>query len=286
MAGGRCDGCGTKLSAIQRFRAQTLCPSCSAILEAEKRSAEGLYDGELLELIASSSAPADVKRRLEVLVEKAQFSPEELEARHRRAFEHYLQLALSDDHLTDEEEARMLQVAAVLGIDQKTFDSEFKAFKPQLMISRINSGTLPILDNPRTLLRRGEVAHIEVKARLLKEVTVRTPYLGGYSGFSFRLAKGVRYHLGGAMGGPVTLGTKLQTEDEGTLTVTSQRTLFSGFRRTIEMPYGKLLNLTVFMDGVQFQLSNRKNPPLFQVAEGLSDLLAAIVNTAAQKHLS
>jgi hypothetical protein len=43
----------------------------------------------------------------------------------------------------------------------------------------------------------------------------------------------------------------------------------------------KLINLNVFTDGVQFQMSNRVNPPLFQTDQ--SEIIAAIVNAAAQR---
>jgi hypothetical protein len=48
------------------------------------------------------------------------------------------------------------------------------------------------------------------------------------------------------------------------------------------MPYAKLVNLTVYGDGIQFHLSNRVNAPLFKIMHG-SDIVAAIVNMAAQQ---
>jgi hypothetical protein len=48
------------------------------------------------------------------------------------------------------------------------------------------------------------------------------------------------------------------------------------------MPYAKLVNLTVFSDGIVFHLSNRVNAPMFAIASG-SDVVAAVVNAAAQR---
>lgn len=102
---------------------------------------------------------------------------------------------------------------------------------------------------------------------------------------SFRIAKGVRYHTGGSRGRSVVVGTEMKVEDEGVLSLTSQRAVYIGGRKTIEMPYKKLINLNVFADGVQFHLSNRKNPPMFRLEAGYGDAVAAIVNQASQPYL-
>jgi hypothetical protein len=49
----------------------------------------------------------------------------------------------------------------------------------------------------------------------------------------------------------------VQADDQGTLSVSSSRAVFIGAKKTMEMPYAKLVNLGVFADGVQFHLSNR-----------------------------
>ena len=79
-----------------------------------------------------------------------------------------------------------------------------------------------------------------------------------YSGFSFPIGKtGIRYRVGGARGHSVVVGQRLQVDDTGTLSISSKRAVFIGNRKTIEMPYSKLVNLSVYTDGVQFHLSNR-----------------------------
>jgi hypothetical protein len=116
----------------------------------------------------------------------------------------------------------------------------------------------------------------------MKEVAVRE-YQGGYSGFSFPIGKtGVRYRVGGSRGHSVQVGTQLQVADTGLLSITSKRAVYAGTRKTIEMPYAKLINLTVYSDGIQFHLSNRVNAPLFTMPNG-SDIVAAIVNAAVQR---
>jgi hypothetical protein len=117
-------------------------------------------------------------------------------------------------------------------------------------------------------------------AALMKEVTMRE-FRGGSSGFSFRIAKGVRYRTGSFRGHSVVVGTQLQVADTGVLAVTSTRIVFLGSRKTVEIPYSKLVGLEVFTDGIRFSASNRQNAPLFRLESG--DVVGATVNTAVQR---
>jgi hypothetical protein len=131
------------------------------------------------------------------------------------------------------------------------------------------------------MVKRGEIVHFEWRAELMKEVAHRE-FRGGYQGFSFPIGKtGIRYRVGGARGHSVVTGTELQVADRGTLSVSSTRTVFIGARKTIELPYSKLVNLTVYSDGVQFHQSNRQNAPIFRLRNG--EVVAAIVNAAAHR---
>jgi hypothetical protein len=66
------------------------------------------------------------------------------------------------------------------------------------------------------------------------------------------------------------------------LAITNKRAVHSGSRKTVDMPYSKLVNLTVYSDAIVFHLSNRVNAPMFAITSG-SDVVAAVVNAAAQR---
>lgn len=70
--------------------------------------------------------------------------------------------------------------------------------------------------------------------------------------------------------------------DTGILAVTSKGAVFMGSRKTIETPYAKLVNVTVYSDAIVFHLSNRVNAPMLTIPSG-SDVVAAVVNAAAQR---
>ena len=90
--------------------------------------------------------------------------------------------------------------------------------------------------------KRGEIVHLETPAALMHEVAVRE-WRGGSQGVSFRVAKGVRYHVGSTRGHLVTVGTQLQNADTGVLSVTNRGAAFLGRRKTVDMPYTKLMGM-------------------------------------------
>lgn len=66
-------------------------------------------------------------------------------------------------------------------------------------------------------------------------------YQGGYSGFSFRVAKGVSYRIGGSRGTFVQGEEKPTLIDSGTVTITDHRIVFEGSKQTREWAFTKLL---------------------------------------------
>lgn len=277
-----CNSCGTNLSFLQKLTGRSLCSPCAGEQKQARSAAEREYSAALSDLVSSSTPTSEIQSRLPALAQQAALSEGKLHRLHVESFQAYIDRALEDDHLTEEEETRLSEIGEALDID---LDSELKDVMPRLVVARVNDGRLPTVSEPNVMLKKGEVVHAETNAALLKEVKVRE-YQGSYRGVSFRVAKGVRFHTGGARGRSVVVSTKLETEDEGILSVTSQRAVYTGARRTIEMPYTKLVNLNVFEDGIQFHLSNRKNPPMFNLERGLGEVVAAVVNAASQQYLS
>jgi hypothetical protein len=189
--------------------------------------------------------------------------------------------AIGDQILTPDENRYLNELLGALGITWNDTNDIDPILQRKAFVSAINGGILPKVAEPHVLPKKGEIVHFEVAANLMKEVALKE-YRGGYSGFSFPIGKtGVRYRTGGVRGRMVQVGTQLQVADTGLLAVTNKRAVYMGSRKTLDMPLAKLVNLNVFTDGVQFQMSNRVNPPLFQIDH--SEIVAALVNAAAQR---
>lgn len=202
--------------------------------------------------------------------------------RHRDSdFRAKVEQTLANDILTPEEEQHLLDWAQAQGITADDWVKKFRDLVDRMLIASVNNGRLPdVTAHCRVLLRNGEMAHYFENASLMKEVKQRE-LRGGGSGVSFRIAKGVTFRTGAFRARSVVIGTSLSEADGGTLTITSLRTVFSGQRKTLEMPHAKLVNLNVYNDGISFNLSNRQTVPLFRVHNG--QVVGAIVNAAAAR---
>jgi endogenous inhibitor of DNA gyrase (YacG/DUF329 family) len=232
-------------------------------------------------LVSLASGASEDGSALATLETRTGLPAAELAASRTAAFGSYLERAVGDDILTPEEEAHVDRLVQVLGIDLQAFSRAKPDLARHAMIAQANGGVLPEIPSSRLIQKKGEAVHLELPATLLKDVAIRQSQ-GGYSGFSFPLGKtGIRYKVGGYRGHSVEVGTKRIAADEGVLVISSQRAVFVGNKKTLDLPYSKLLTLTLFSDGVQFHQSNRQSAPVFTVS--MPDVVAAFVHAAAQR---
>jgi hypothetical protein len=92
--------------------------------------------------------------------------------------------------------------------------------------------------------------------------------------------KGVSYRVGAMRGKMVTVGTDVVVADEGTLSVTDRRVVFSGNSKTLEFRYDKLVGIKLYSDGIQLGVTNRQTASVFEL--GHVHAVAAVINAAAQ----
>jgi hypothetical protein len=211
------------------------------------------YQARVERLIATTGSPdASQSRPLPELRDATALSPQELERLHVEAMSKLVSAAVADDTLTIEENKHLEAVLVALDLTWDAFGSANPALLEQAFVSSINGGMLPEVASPHILAKKGEVVHYECPANLMKEVGVRQ-YQGGYSGFSFPIGKtGIRYRVGATKGHSVQVGTQLQVADSGLLSITNKRVVYTGSRKTVDMPYSRLINLTAYSDGIQF----------------------------------
>ena len=234
--------------------------------------------------LAPSAAATPVDARSPVSVPEPATAPSYeglFGKRHRdRDFRAHVEQALDDDILSATEEADLFAWAETQGITDRDWP-KFRDLLDRMLIASVNDGRLPDITSQATIvLKPGERAHYVVTASLMKEVTLRE-FRGGSHGFSFPIVKGVRFRTGSFRGKSVVVGTQMQVADQGGCWVTSLRVVFTGQRKTLDLPYAKLANLNVFTDGVSFNMTNRQTVPLLKVPSG--QVVAAIVNAAAQR---
>lgn len=221
-----------------------------------------------------------VAQQISALLDDANLPSKKVQDLNDRAFRSYAEQALADDILSEGEEAHLREVGLLLGVDQEAFRTRHGDLLERLAVAQINDGRLPEMDDPIILAHKDEIVHAETEAAILETVTVKERTGGGYHGLSIPLGKGFRYHVGGARGS-VSSRSELQAVDAGILSVTSDRVLFTGNQKTLEIPYRRLVRMKVFTDAIQFHMTGRKSAPLIQM--GPVDAIAATVGAAAAK---
>ena len=104
------------------------------------------------------------------------------------------------------------------------------------------------------------VFYVATGVALIEPRRLPSTWQGGYSGFSFRVARGVRWHVGGTRGHTVQ-GAEVPTPvDTGTATITNQRVVFQGAKQAREWLFAKLLGYqhAVDLPWTAIQVSNRQ----------------------------
>jgi hypothetical protein len=100
-------------------------------------------------------------------------------------------------------------------------------------------------------LQYGEVPVFGIGNVLLSEQRTVRSYVGGYSGASIRVARGVYYHLGGVRGHRVE-NTSLQEVDYGDFLVTTKAVYFGGTEHGVNfrLPYHQIVRFQPYSDAV------------------------------------
>lgn len=112
------------------------------------------------------------------------------------------------------------------------------------------------------VLKENEELQIVLPNMALWEArSVRTSS-GGYGGPSFRVAKGVSFRLG-VFGSHSSSYEDLTEVDRGRLTLTNQRLVFTGAKRTSDIKLTKIVSVEPYEDGIAVQASGRLKTQCF-----------------------
>jgi hypothetical protein len=127
----------------------------------------------------------------------------------------------------------------------------------------------------------------------LWEVETHSQYVGGYSGVSVSIDRGVYARTGG-MRGHKESKESLDPIDTGTLYLSDRRLVFSGGRGVVEIPYKKIGAIVPFKDGARVDKINGK-PLTFVTGDARMSIVlgrainrqfAAVSNAEAIKSLT
>lgn len=146
-------------------------------------------------------------------------------------------------------------------------------------LEQLRKGNIPNLSNknissPVTLKTNEHFVWSE-QSQLHEPRAVRN-----YGGSSVRIAKGVRIHMGQAES-----HQEMRHIDNGLLTLTNKRLIFSGGQRSSNISLNKVMNITIHTDGFKVNIENRQKPQFFATndSEFWNALLTGTMTHSNQK---
>jgi len=118
---------------------------------------------------------------------------------------------------------------------------------------------------PAIMLKNGEACYGQWAANICT-MHKYTQYVGGSSGVSFRVARGVYIRSSAFRGRPIST-QQMQSDGSGTLYITNKRLLFIASAKTVEIPFGKIASTEPYTDGMRVDIAN-KPPVIFATGNG------------------
>ncbi|HPA18866.1 MAG TPA: hypothetical protein PLU30_14040 [Verrucomicrobiae bacterium] len=182
--------------------------------------------------------------------------------------------ALDDHLLTDEEEARLATLKNALGVADALLDKNghLTRLVKAAVLRDLQKGVVKCRCSmsaplPFKLIRGEELLwafpHVALNERIKKRDVI-----GGSSGFSIRLAKGIYWRIGGFRAVPRVREEVKQT-DSGLFAITNKHLLFNGVVRHLKLPITGLATVEPFDSAIEVQRdSGSATPMLFLGLDG------------------
>lgn len=184
----------------------------------------------------------------------------------------------ADKLLTPEEEAMLDRLVAHFGIDEATVQRSRPDLVHYRFLYDLEEGYLPEIEVYGLVPLAGEKVHWQEPAELLEERVVDRRYQGGSSGFSFRIARGVYYRVGGHRGRVVS-EKALTPVSVGEFIITNKRLIFRGDRKSTTQRWSHIIDLQVYSDGVRIGSSRRQTPIILRFLDPKSaDIVGMILS--------
>lgn len=175
---------------------------------------------------------------------------------------------IEDGSLSREEENHLTQFAAHFNLTQNDLDGRgvYAQFVKGAVLREVMEGNISQRVQINTALpfnfQKSETL-IWVFDRVdYYEDKTRRKYVGGSSGFSFRIAKGIYFRTGGFKGHPVETTERVHM-GTGIMAVTNKHIYFTSSQKTFRVRLDKIVSFMPYSDGVGIQRDAASAKPQF-----------------------
>jgi hypothetical protein len=196
--------------------------------------------------------------------------PSERDDLARHGLINMIRAALADGTLSEAYDHRIDELQRAFGITIEQLGGDGTALAKARILCAIDAGapnkvriTVDGTFAPR--LESDEPALWSFPGAVYLTLRSRTHFVGGSSGVSIRIMRGVYYHASGFRGAPVK-NDYLSTEDTGALTVAARNIYFVGSHKALKIPLKKIVSAQLYRDAIEILQSGASaKPAIFKI---------------------
>jgi hypothetical protein len=229
-----------------------------------------------LSSIITISHPLDeVWERVRGLAKESFVSDSDLRALAIESFGDAVEKALCDNILTEDEEAKLVQMRRAFALSDEEIDRKGALTKvvKSAILRDLAEGNIPKrqslegFDLPINL-RKGETIVWAFKNAGYFEDRTKRQFVGRSQGVSLRVVSGVYLRLGASQGHAIE-STERVHADQGILFMTDQNLYFSGPKKSFRIPWSKIVSFKSFSNGIGVTRDAASaKPQIFSVGDG------------------
>ncbi len=257
------------------------CGKPAGILSTKHSKCQHMFDygiNKITELVKSSvsndSSLIDLKK-VATRISSSNYIPQmELNSALHKGWREAVEKAFDDGLLSEKEETRLGEMIEAFGFDKDSLNSDESYIKmvKGAVLRDVIEGRIPermkIIDNVPFNLQKSEKLVWLFKNVKYYEMRTRRQYVGGYQGFSVRIAKGLYYRAGAFRGHPVET-TEMVHMNTGILGVTNDHIYFTGASKAFRIKYDKIVSFEPYSDGLGVQREGQTaKPQVFVTGDG------------------
>ncbi len=232
---------------------------------------ERLYHGILSSHFVDKLPMLRLQRAIEQLSQMIPLSPTKENEIALTVLNKAAQDFLSDNIIDNSEQAELDDYTNALhlttdNLPERFRGSDIEKLGQATILRKLQKGENPPAMNvalPIVLGAREYVVWVYTNVTMYQQKTVRQ-WVGGSSGVSVRIVKGVYYRTGATKGHPIEHST-WETIGVGSLVLTNKNVIFYSPNKSVKIPYNKLISYVPYNDGIELHKDGATaKPQIFQ----------------------
>lgn len=231
-------------------------------------------ESRLLSFIHSEEPLAGAPALVDEVAATHDLTAEQLRPAAIAACEAAIAAAMEDSLLTREEEHRIVACMEKLGLsrndlgDRDAWGKLVKLATLRDIMSGLNPSRLSIDEHLSINFRKGETIIWAFPNCDYLEDRSRISYVGGSQGISVRVMQGVYYRVGAFKGERVSRTERVHV-DTGWVVITQKNIYFAGPKKSLRIPYEKIVSFLPFKDGIGVMKDTATaKPQIFVTGDG------------------